>query len=277
MDRNPGSGRPRKLNGAARRRLAAIARKNPKFSTVQVTERFNTSADTKISSSTVYRTLTEMGYLKFVPRKVPFMTKRTKENRVMWARNHCDFNWEKVVFTDESTFEFYRTKIREWAKERPNKGVPKNGPKIMIWGGISARGKTPLKIIIGTVDRFKYQDILSECLFDTIEALYPDGWVLQQDGAPPHTACDTRRYLAMNKITVLQWPPYSPDLNPIENVWELMKRRVEMMSKRTLAEWKAAIYEVWEGLSHEYLNKLMRSMTSRLSACIAAEGAKIKY
>lgn len=148
VDRKPGSGRPIKLNGAARRRLAAIAGKNPKFSTVQVTERFNTSADTKISSSTFYRKLTEMGYLKFVPRKVPFITKRTKENRVMWAPNHCDFNWEKVVFTDESTFEFYRTKICEWAKERPNKGVPKNGPKIMIWGGISARGKTPLKIII---------------------------------------------------------------------------------------------------------------------------------
>ena len=83
-------------------------------------------------------------------------------------------------------------------------------------------GKSKLIIIRGTVNSQKYQEIIAEAL-PSMKSLYPRGFVLIEDNAPCHKSKSTRQW----KIRTTEWPPASPDLNPIEAVWNLMKRQVE--------------------------------------------------
>ena len=86
-------------------------------------------------------------------------------------------------------------------------------------------------------------DILEECLLESADTLYPDGWLLQLDNAPTHKAHQTQRWLQDNGVTVLDWPANSPDLAPIENLWAVIKRRVELRRPQNIydtfqAEWQ---------------------------------------
>ncbi len=88
----------------------------------------------------------------------------------------------------------------------------------MIWGPRSYRGFY-LKISNGktTIDSQKYNQILAE-FAPCADALYEEGWILQQDGATPHTSAKTKKWFYENNIQFLQWPPSSADLSPVEIV-----------------------------------------------------------
>ena len=101
-------------------------------------------------------------------------------------------------------------------QEKSVVAVPKHSPKIMIWGGISWRGKTVLAVVNNSIKAYDYQQIMDGHLVQTMDTLYPDGWLYQQDNASPHTAKTTQQWFHDQNITVISWPPGSPDLNPIE-------------------------------------------------------------
>jgi transposase len=75
----------------------------------------------------------------------------------------------------------------------------------------------------------------------------------------------------------MEFPPYSPDLNPIENLWHVLKHRVEHRNPRTAEELEQIIGEEYEAVGESECAKLMRSMPARLQQCIEFEGHKIKY
>jgi predicted nuclease with RNAse H fold len=89
-----------------------------------------------------------------------------------------------------------------------------------------------------------------------------------------------------NGVTVVDWPPYSPDLNPIENLWKLLKERIcskypelSLMPKNSASMQRLceAAVEVWEEFDEDLLATLIESMPRRLEAVIAARGWYTKY
>ena len=85
------------------------------------------------------------------------------------------------------------------------------------------------------------------------------------------------QYHGVDRITI---PPYSPDLNPIENLWELMDKRMEKRNATTMEEVKNAWAEEWDKVSREeieFIQNCMRSMRKRCADIIAVNGDHIHY
>jgi transposase len=99
------------------------------------------------------------------------------------------------------------------------------------------------------------------------------GKVLMQDGAAPHTGKLTKKFIADHRINVLpNWPPRSPDLNPIENLWAWLSRLVSDMGPTDEDELEQFVIEAWENLDQEEIDELVRTYQRRLEGCIANGG-----
>jgi len=97
----------------------------------------------------------------------------------------------------------------------------------MVWSVISGQGMGRLYVVNGTMRQDQYKKVLETRLLPQIQEWFGnDRKVFMQDGAPCHTAKSIKKFLEDQEIPVLSWPGNSPDMNPIENVWECLKREL---------------------------------------------------
>ena len=98
--------------------------------------------------------------------------------------------------------------------------------------------------------------------------------ILQQDNARPHVARVCQDFLANNNIAPLAWPPYSPDLTPIEHMWDELDRRVRKRRNppATLAQLRNALIDEWNNIPMRTVNALVNSIQRRIRAATAARG-----
>ncbi len=107
-----------------------------------------------------------------------------------------------------------------------------------------------------------------------MDQLYGDAdFILQQDLAPAHSAKATSTWFKDHGIPVLNWPENSPDLNPIENLWGIVKRKMRYARPNNAEELKATIRATWALITPEQCHRLMDSMPRRIAAVIQAKGA----
>ncbi len=113
---------------------------------------------------------------------------------------------------------------------------------VMIWAAMSSAGVGPLCFLKSTVNAAIYQEILEHFMLPSADKLYGDAdFIFQQDLAPAHTAKGTESWFNDHGVTVLDWPANSPDLNPIENIWGTVKRKMRYTRPNNADELKAAI------------------------------------
>lgn len=278
--------------------LRLLVKDWPLANNAQLAKKLAESGGPLVSRWTIGRHLDAMGFARKTPRSGPLLTAIHKKRRLTWCHRHKDTDWSRVVFSDESCFQLFGNKIRQKVlcskgTKRPRYSRPGKSPSLMVWGGISLRGQTPLafidRTVDGTIDSLKYQQILEGFLFPTMDTLYPSGtvyplletgnkgFVLQQDNAPCHVSRSTKKFFVDRDIEVLDWPPCSPDLNPIENLWGWMKKELAPLEKPTLSEMRVKIEEMWSSLDHDFIKKYIDSMPRRIKACIKARGGHTKY
>lgn len=134
----------------------------------------------------------------------------------------------------------------------------------------------------GGVTALVYREVLTEYLPTILE--YDS--IFMQDNAPIHKAHIIRDWFIENGIDVMDWPPYSPDLNPIENLWKMLKAEINRAhpelkamgnSNSTMDFLIECAKEAWETLEGELLNKLAEGMQKRVDAVLAADGWYTKY
>lgn len=238
------------------------------------------------SVRTVQRAIREVDWTAYKKTKAkPALTARHKQARVNWA-NHMmlqnDQWWRCVVFSDEKKWSMDGPNgMRfQWVDQRRQEKVNKRrhvgGGSVMVWGGFSWHGKTNLKFLVGRQDAAAYQETLTTHLLPNFDVQHQ---VFQHDNAPIHTARVVKNWLATQNITVMDWPALSPDLNPIENLWGILTKRVYANGRQfdKVDDLRQAIQAAWDGISIELLRKLVLSMPKRCSDVLRAQGGHTSY
>lgn len=276
LEKRHGGGRRRIFSANDRRRLVQLARRDDMQSAQDLQLKMINKGSPSAAPCTILRTLKVSGWSKTRPKNMPMLTPLHKENRLKWCREHQKTRFYNWVFSDESKFQLYSSKNLRWGRNPQRIPKPKFGKSLMVWGAISSKGKSKLVFIKGNVDSRKYQEILSEAL-QSIKVLHPKKFTFQQDGATCHTSKSSMEWFASKKWTVSSWPSNSPDLNPIENVWGLMKRKVEKERPKNLQELQEKLQQVWDSFPLSDIKSLCNSMTRRIKSCIELKGDVTKY
>ncbi len=194
--------------------------------------------------------------------------------------------WSKVLFSDESKFCIsFGNKVPESGGrvERHRIHVAWSPvwsfhKSVMIWAVMSSAGVGPLCFLKSTVNAAIYQEILEHFMLPSADKLYGDAdFIFQQDLAPAHTAKGTKSWFNDHGVTVLDWPANSPDLNPIENLWGIVKRKMRDTRPNNADDLKVTVKETWASIPPQQCHKLITSMPRRIEAVIKAKGAPTKY
>jgi len=210
--------------------------------------------DLKVSLATIKRARATLGWMSKKARYCAMIGEVKK--RKTWCVNEVtegDLDFPNVIWTDECSIQLESCrKITLQKKGKPIRlsARPKHRPKIHVWGGISARGATPIVIFTGTLIATQYTRILEAAVVPFIQRCYPTGHRFQQDNDPKHTSRWAQEYFREKNINWWPTPASSPDFNPIENIWKSLKQYLRTNVKpRSVEELKAGVREFWQTLT----------------------------
>lgn len=290
LDSKPRTGRPRKLNDKEQRCVVKFVKKDPTITSSSIATQLKNQFDKTVTPRTVQNVLREAGYNSRVPRKKPYISKTNQRKRIEFAREHqnkdLDF-WRTVIFSDESKFNIFRCdgRISVWRKpntelERRNMlpTVKHGGGGVLVWGCMAASGVGELVFIEEIMDKMLYLNILKNNLSKSAEKLGLAGnYYFQQDNDPKHTAHIVREWILYNTPHTLKTPPQSPDLNPIEHLWDALDKRIRTHDIGSKAQLKQALTEEWAKIGPELTTNLVTSMPNRLKEVIKRKGFPTHY
>ncbi|GFT35159.1 transposable element Tc3 transposase [Trichonephila clavipes] len=154
------------------------------------------------------------------------------------------------------------------------------GGGILVWAGISLGGHTDLHVFHGgTVTGLRYRDEILDPYVRPYAAAIGNDFILMDDNARPHRARIVEEYLEDHGLERMEWTARSPDLHPIEHLWDYLRREVAALNPppRSLHELKQGLLCVWSSLPIPVSDNLINSMGNRCRQCIQVRGGHIPY
>jgi hypothetical protein len=208
---------------------------------------------------------------------------------VLRIKNWTVAQWDKVIFSDEKTFYGKGFCGRTWV--RREKGTALNPEycinktahpvKVNVWGCFCTAGVGYSLIFNENMDAALMKQTLSTHLIPSANLHFstdpPEQWYLLHDNDKKFKSGLVTGWLHNNGISCIDFPPYSPDLNPIENLWSTLARSVEQIQCNTMEELQDAVADEWKQLDPSHLRALVHSMPQRCLDVIAAQGWHTKY
>ncbi|KAJ3447096.1 transposable element-related [Anaeramoeba flamelloides] len=237
------------------------------------------------SPTTIFRIRKKIGFDYKPPRIRQRLNETQIGKRLLFAHDHLSLktDWTRVVFSDESWFFINSRNKRIWRKRGENDDscfINKSNydTKILIWGAFGYFFQSQLIILDSSVNSEIYIEncIKGSKLIKRANREYGKfDWTFMQDGARPHTSKFSMNYLRKKCKVLDPWPPNSPDLNPIENLWAIMDSHLEKNRPTNVENFIEVLYNVWEKLKWETLENLIKSMEKRILLVIQEDGGPI--
>lgn len=243
-ENNPG-GRPKKLSPHDQRAVSSLMQPGKASNATQATRHMNNILSDPVSTQTIRNTLHNDNYKAYTKPKRPKLTVAQKRARLKFAQKYEHWtveDWKRVIWSDECKINIYgsdgqqyvwKKREEDFRKEDIKETVKFGGGKIMLWGCMRWNGPGILCEVQGTMDAKQYVDILGSGLLESLEKLEvsAENIYFQQDGDGKHTSNLAWSWFDDHGIGLLgPWPSQSPDLNPLEHLWYLLKG--ELRSRR---------------------------------------------
>ena len=226
-----------------------------------------------ISKYMVRQILENSGYLYgFPPTRFP-LTEEHKKIRLNFALTHLTIDWTKIVFTDETSCWKNNYRVKRWYN--PNNIYDrdilyKHCSKVNAWGAITYDDKE-IYVFSEIMNADKYIEILDDYLMN----IYQKDFYIIYDNDPKHTSKKAKKYFKDNNFKIIDFPPYSPDLNPIENIWAILKRNIAKENITTMNDLRKSICRIWNAIDQHHIQNAIMSMKDRLNKVIEVGGSYI--
>ena len=199
-------------------------------------------------------------------------------------------DWKCVVWSDKTKINHIGSDGRKWVWKRAGKSLSNRlvegtvkfrGGSVMMWGCMTWEGAGMACKIDGKMDANLYAQILDDELQQTLEyyGTTPDDIIFQQDNDPKNTSRLTKQWFVDHGFEVMVRPAQSPDLNPIEHLWFILKRRLAKYPEppKGILEFWECIQVEWEKIEVAQCQQLIESMPRRIREIIKAKGGYISY
>lgn len=289
----PRPGRPSKFTERDRRCLRRVVKSNRQTSLDNIAAQFrSTSGSDDISNRTIRRELFKMGFHGRAAAHKPKITKVNQRRRLEWCKTRRHWTaeqWKNIVSSDESRFVFWHSDGRVWTWRMPGERylpqcivptVKYGGGGIMVWSCFSWFGLGPLVLVPGTLNAETYEEILDNHALPTLWQQFGIGpFIFQHDNARVHKAQVITEWFQDMGVQELDWPAQSPDINPIEHMWDELERRLRARPQRptTKSELFAVLQEEWNSIPASTYRKLVESLPRRVEDIIQAKGGSTAY
>jgi len=276
------------------RKVKKRIQRNPRQSANQLAARLHVS---RYSIQTILKN--ELHLKPYKIQKVQDLTEaqkkvRLERTRALKALAERD-EIPKIVFSDEKIFTIQqyvnKQNDRVWLEHKSNDNLDtrvamrKQSPAyVMVWAAVTADGRTPLVFIehgVKVNQEIYRQKILNDALLPWARKHFgTNRWTFQQDSAPSHKARATQQFLqncVPRLISSKEWPPYSPDLNPMDfSIWSILESKVSTKKYESVDALKSALVREWNKIPQAHVRSACNAFYGRLNQIIRAKGGYIE-
>jgi len=288
----PRSGRPRKTDALADAAIVRAAELDPFASNSAIRGQLQLP----ISAATVGRRLDDAGLASYFAAMKRHYTDEQRRARLSFANGYKHWTpeqWKRVIYSDEVTIEGDGRKRRIRVRRPPNCRFDPHytrhsqifTPSRHLFACFCSRGPGFCEMYEGKLDGKALKGLLERTVPQTAADFYQtdplkpghEQWWLLHDGSPVFRSSIVQTWLHNNAINVLDWPPYSPDRNPIENLWPRVHALMDKLMPTTDEQVADAFVNCWPELSLDIFTDFAQSMPARIQAVIDANGDATKY